>query len=205
MNGNALAIPLHRARVRTSLPRRPTRRPRFGDRFPMTRSPPTAAVLATSSLLRWLLLADEINRATPKTQSAMLEAMAERQVTVLGETHSLTPETPVSGSVGNVRPPFMVLATQNPIDQEGVFDLPEVQADRFMFKVRMPFPSAETLKRIVEKDAGLPGAKATGGREAHVAVRGGQSASHWSWTTHSLPHASRRRDETRVDYSRRST
>ncbi|MCW2243150.1 AAA family ATPase [Azospirillum canadense] len=114
-------------------------------------------------VFRWLLLADEINRATPKTQSAMLEAMAERQVTVLGETHSLTPETPVRGSAGTVRPPFMVLATQNPIDQEGVFDLPEAQADRFMFKVRMPFPSAETLKRIVEKDAGLPGAKAAAG------------------------------------------
>ncbi|WP_114859491.1 AAA family ATPase [Azospirillum brasilense] len=115
-------------------------------------------------VFRWLLLADEINRATPKTQSAMLEAMAERQVTVLGETHSLTPETSVSygGRSGMLRPPFMVLATQNPIDQEGVFDLPEAQADRFMFKIRMPFPSAAVLSQIVRKDAGLPAAKAGG-------------------------------------------
>ncbi len=107
-------------------------------------------------IFRWLLLADEINRATPKTQSAMLEAMAERQVTVLGETHSLTPEMEVvsGGSTTRLRPPFMVLGTQNPIDQEGVYELPEAQADRFMFKIRMPFPSARTLSLIVGKDAG---------------------------------------------------
>jgi MoxR-like ATPase len=88
-----------------------------------------------------LLLADEINRATPKTQSAMLEAMAERQVTVLGETHALPT-------------PFMVLATQNPIDHEGTYDLPAAQADRFMFKVLMPHPGTETLRRIMHKTAG---------------------------------------------------
>ena len=88
-----------------------------------------------------LLLADEINRATPKTQSAMLEAMAEKKVTVLGEEHVLPS-------------PFVVLATQNPIDHEGTYNLPAAQADRFMFKVRMPVPDGPTLKRIVHKRAG---------------------------------------------------
>lgn len=88
-----------------------------------------------------LLLADEINRATPKTQSAMLEAMAEKQVTVLGEVRKL-------------EEPFMVLATQNPIDQEGTYNLPEAQADRFMFKVLMPSPDAETLRLILSKTTG---------------------------------------------------
>jgi len=88
-----------------------------------------------------LLLADEINRATPKTQSAMLEAMAEKQVTVLGKIYRL----PV---------PFMVLATQNPIDHEGTFNLPEAQADRFMFKIDVPVPDNNTLKMILNKTAG---------------------------------------------------
>jgi len=88
-----------------------------------------------------LLLADEINRATPKTQSAMLEAMAERQVTVLGEKRPL-------------EEPFMVLATQNPIDQEGTYNLPEAQADRFMFKLAMPVPVSETLRLILNKTTG---------------------------------------------------
>jgi len=88
-----------------------------------------------------LLLADEINRATPKTQSAMLEAMAEKQVTVLGKKWPL-------------EIPFMVLATQNPIDHEGTFNLPEAQADRFMFKLSVPVPNRETLRLIVDKTAG---------------------------------------------------
>jgi len=88
-----------------------------------------------------LLLADEINRATPKTQSAMLEAMAEKKVTVLGEEHTLPS-------------PFVVLATQNPIDHEGTYNLPAAQSDRFMFKVRMPVPDGGTLKRILRKRAG---------------------------------------------------
>ena len=88
-----------------------------------------------------LLLADEINRATPKTQSAMLEAMAEKKVTVLGEEHALPT-------------PFVVLATQNPIDHEGTYNLPAAQADRFMFKVRMPVPDGPTVQRIVRKRAG---------------------------------------------------
>jgi MoxR-like ATPase len=88
-----------------------------------------------------LLLADEINRATPKTQSAMLEAMAEKQVTVLGRKYPLFS-------------PFMVLATQNPIDHEGTFNLPEAQADRFMFKIDMPVPGENTLRLILNKTAG---------------------------------------------------
>jgi MoxR-like ATPase len=100
-----------------------------------------------------IILADEINRATPKTQAALLEAMEERQVTVDGQTHILPK-------------PFMVLATQNPIEYEGTFPLPEAQLDRFLLRLRLGYPSAadeirvmddqqlqhplETLKSIVE-------------------------------------------------------
>jgi MoxR-like ATPase len=83
-----------------------------------------------------LLLADEINRASPKTQSALLEAMQERRVTVLGQTHVL-PD------------PFFVLATQNPIELEGTYPLPEAQVDRFLFKLEVLRNSAETLAKIV--------------------------------------------------------
>jgi len=83
-----------------------------------------------------LLLADEINRASPKTQSALLEAMQERRVTVLGQTHTL-PE------------PFFVLATQNPIELEGTYPLPEAQVDRFLFKLEVLRNSAATLAKIV--------------------------------------------------------
>ncbi|GAB4158241.1 MAG: MoxR family ATPase [Candidatus Promineifilaceae bacterium] len=75
-----------------------------------------------------IVLADEINRATPKTQSALLEAMEERQVTVDGATYAL-------------KPPFMVLATQNPIEYEGTFPLPEAQLDRFMLRIRLGYPN----------------------------------------------------------------
>lgn len=98
-----------------------------------------------------MLLADEINRATPKTQAAMLEAMAEFQVTVLGESHPLRRDESVGGLV-TAPTPFMVMATQNPIDQDGTFDLPEAQLDRFLFKIRMRMPGAEVLDRIVEKE-----------------------------------------------------
>ncbi|MFT7586675.1 MAG: MoxR-like ATPase, partial [Cellvibrionaceae bacterium] len=74
-----------------------------------------------------IVLTDEINRATPKTQSALLEAMEERQVTVEGNTHLL-------------KPPFMVVATQNPIEYEGTFPLPEAQLDRFMLRIRIGYP-----------------------------------------------------------------
>jgi MoxR-like ATPase len=83
-----------------------------------------------------LLLADEINRTPPKTQAALLEAMQERAVTIDGETHRLAPR-------------FMVIATQNPIEQQGVYPLPEAQLDRFLFKHRMGYPSAEEERRIV--------------------------------------------------------
>ena len=83
-----------------------------------------------------LLLADEINRTPPKTQAALLEAMQERAVTIDGETHRLPDH-------------FMVIATQNPIEQQGVYPLPEAQLDRFLFKHRMGYPSAEEEKKIV--------------------------------------------------------
>lgn len=83
-----------------------------------------------------LLLADEINRATPKTQSALLEAMQEHTVTVGTETYCLDE-------------PFMVLATQNPIENEGTYPLPEAQLDRFLFKIKVDFPSLEELKEIM--------------------------------------------------------
>ena len=83
-----------------------------------------------------LLLADEINRTPPKTQAALLEAMQERAVTIDGETHPLSDR-------------FMVIATQNPIEQQGVYPLPEAQLDRFLFKHRMGYPTAEEEKKIV--------------------------------------------------------
>ena len=88
-----------------------------------------------------IMLADEINRASPKTQSALLEAMQERRVTVMGETHALPS-------------PFFVLATQNPIEQEGTYPLPEAQLDRFLFKVLVKFPDRQELREIVELTEG---------------------------------------------------
>jgi len=88
-----------------------------------------------------IILADEINRATPKTQSAMLEAMQEHSVTTGGELHRL-PE------------PFMVLATQNPIEQEGTYPLPEAQLDRFFFKLLVPYSNREELGAIIDRTTG---------------------------------------------------
>jgi MoxR-like ATPase len=90
-----------------------------------------------------LLLADEVNRATPKTQSALLEAMEERSVTAGGRTH-------------RIEEPFHVLATQNPLEMEGTFPLPEAQLDRFLFKVRFEAPSGDDLLRIVDRTTGAP-------------------------------------------------
>jgi MoxR-like ATPase len=84
-----------------------------------------------------VVLADEINRATPKTQAALLEAMQERQVTAMGETYDL-PE------------PFFVLATQNPIDQSGTYALPEAQTDRFMMKLLVDYPGRDEEEAIVD-------------------------------------------------------
>ena len=92
-----------------------------------------------------MLLADEINRTPPKTQAALLEAMQERQVTIGGIKHPLAP-------------PFFVLATQNPIEQEGTYPLPEAQLDRFMFLVRVEYPTAEEEMEIVRRTAGNAGA-----------------------------------------------
>ncbi len=88
-----------------------------------------------------LLLADEINRAPAKTQAALLEAMQERHVTVLGRTYPLNP-------------PFFVLATQNPVEQEGTYPLPEAQLDRFMFLINVGYPTAEAEKRIARETTG---------------------------------------------------
>lgn len=96
-----------------------------------------------------LLLADEINRATPKTQSAMLEAMAEYQVTVLGKTYPLRHWRDAGRQ--SYRTPFMVMATQNPIDQEGTYALPEAQSDRFMFTINLSMPGADVMGRIITK------------------------------------------------------
>lgn len=85
-----------------------------------------------------LVLADEINRATPKTQSAMLEAMQEKSVTAGGEVRRLAP-------------PFFVLATQNPIDQEGTYPLPEAQLDRFFYKLLVTYPSAAELSEVIDR------------------------------------------------------
>ena len=88
-----------------------------------------------------LVLADEINRATPKSQSALLEAMQERQVTVAGDTRPLPR-------------PFLVMATQNPLEMEGTYPLPEAQLDRFLLKAVVPFPSADDLVGIVNRTTG---------------------------------------------------
>jgi MoxR-like ATPase len=92
-----------------------------------------------------VLLADEINRATPKTQSALLETMQEGSVTIGGQAHQL-------------EPPFFVLATQNPIEQEGTYPLPEAQLDRFFFKLLVEYPSRDELNAVL--------ARTTGGAEA---------------------------------------
>jgi MoxR-like ATPase len=88
-----------------------------------------------------MVLGDEINRATPKTQSAVLEAMEERQVTVFGETYRLDP-------------PYIVLATQNPIELEGTYPLPEAQMDRFLFKVVIGSPKPDELREIMNRTTG---------------------------------------------------
>ena len=89
-----------------------------------------------------LVLADEINRATPKTQSALLEAMQEHRVTVAKQQYTLSE-------------PFFVLATQNPLEMEGTYPLPEAQLDRFFFKIDVPFPSEEDLVLIMERTTGV--------------------------------------------------
>jgi MoxR-like ATPase len=102
--------------------------PNGGKTFQFQRGPVFANVL----------LADEINRATPKTQSALLESMQEHSVTVAGETHRLTP-------------PFFVMATQNPLEMEGTYPLPEAQLDRFFCKLLVKYPHAAELETILDR------------------------------------------------------
>ena len=89
-----------------------------------------------------IILADEINRTPPKTQAALLEAMQEKSITISGKNHAL----------GN---PFFVLATQNPIEQEGTYPLPEAQLDRFMFNIEVKYPSFEEEVKIIEETTGV--------------------------------------------------
>ncbi|MGH2592816.1 MAG: AAA family ATPase [Anaerolineae bacterium] len=95
-------------------------------------------VFQPGPLMAQIVLADEINRATPKTQSALLEAMEEHQVTIDGETYPLGP-------------PFMVIATQNPIEYEGTFPLPEAQRDRFLLRLNIGYPDAKTEAAILDE------------------------------------------------------
>src|SRR5688572_30570747 len=99
-----------------------------------------------------IVLADEINRATPKTQSSLLEAMEERQVTVDGDTHALPS-------------PFMVMATQNPIEYEGTFPLPEAQLDRFMMRISLGYPARADEIKILEDQSKIAEEAARDGRD----------------------------------------
>ncbi len=85
-----------------------------------------------------IVLTDEVNRATPRTQSALLEAMGERRVTVDGQTY-------------NLKPPFLVIATQNPVDHEGTFPLPEAQLDRFLVRLSLGYPSLDEESKMLER------------------------------------------------------
>jgi MoxR-like ATPase len=104
-----------------------------------------------------LVLADEINRATPKTQSSLLEAMQEHQVTVARQRFAL-------------EAPFFVLATQNPLEMEGTYPLPEAQLDRFLFKVMVPFPSEDDLVAIIDRTTGAEAPSASNAASAAEVV-----------------------------------
>lgn len=110
-----------------------------------------------------LVLADEINRATPKTQSALLEAMQEKSVTVANQTYQL-------------ERPFFVLATQNPLEMEGTYPLPEAQLDRFMFKIDVTFPSADELVEILSRTTGADTASAGIAADGETIIRMGELA-----------------------------
>lgn len=112
-----------------------------GTRMVMDDDGRRAFTFVPGPLFAHVLLADEINRATPKTQSALLEAMAELQVTVAGTTYPL-------------EPPFFVLATLNPIEMEGTYPLPEAQLDRFFFKVVLQYPEHAEMQRIIGSTTG---------------------------------------------------
>lgn len=144
-----------------------------------------------------ILLADEINRAMPKTQSALLEAMAEGQVTAGGKTRTLTA-------------PFFVMATQNPLEMEGTYPLPEAQVDRFFFKLIVPYPEQEDLSRIIDLTTGTTSYESLvtpvlGGEEiersrSEIAANGGDRSTESSEDERKKITALRR---DRVDYLRR--
>src|SRR5262249_46571869 len=118
-----------------------------------------------------LLLADEINRAAPKVQSALLEAMQERKVTIGKETYKLPA-------------PFLVIATQNPVEHSGTFELPEAQLDRFMLCPRLDYPSAAEEREVLRRNMGLGcGARTAGPSPAPSSTcwRAGRSARRSSW------------------------
>ncbi|MCB9450542.1 MAG: MoxR family ATPase [Anaerolineaceae bacterium] len=118
-----------------------------------------------------LVLADEINRATPKTQSALLEAMQEQTVTVANRSYTL-------------EPPFFVLATQNPLEMEGTYPLPEAQLDRFMFKVNVEYPSADELVTVIERTTGVESPKARKAADGKEIVAMGRLALNTPVATH---------------------
>lgn len=125
-----------------------------------------------------LVLADEINRGTPKTQSALLEAMAEKTVTVSNRTYRLDP-------------PFFVLATQNPLEMEGTYPLPEAQLDRFMFKVNVTFPGVEDLIGILDRTTGTDNASASKVASGRQVIGMGQLALSTPIATHVTEYVAR--------------
>ncbi len=125
-----------------------------------------------------LVLADEINRATPKTQSALLEAMQENSVTAANRTYRL-------------EPPFFVLATQNPLEMEGTYPLPEAQLDRFLFKIDVHFPSVEDLVNILNRTTGAEPAAAQRAADGPRILQMGQLALQTPIASHVSEYAAR--------------
>jgi len=150
---------------------------------------------APGPLFANVVLADEINRTPPKTQAALLEAMFERQVTSAGKRHAL-PD------------PFFVLATQNPIEQEGTYPLPEAQLDRFMFMVHVGYPTAEDEREILRRTTGgaseEPGRVVTGPEllEAQTAVRAIEVSDHVLDYVMALTRGTRVRSESALPFLR---
>jgi MoxR-like ATPase len=156
-------------------------------------------VFRPGPILGQIVLADEINRATPKTQSALLEALAERQVTVDGVTHKIAR-------------PFMLIATENPVEHEGVFPLPEAQLDRFMMRIELGYPSFDNEIRIVDSQRvqhpiDSLGVVASGDevREAQEVVKGVFVHEEIQRYMVALVHGTRRRDDVILGASPRAS
>jgi MoxR-like ATPase len=156
-------------------------------------------VFRPGPILGQIVLADEINRATPKTQSALLEALAERQVTVDGITHNITR-------------PFIVIATENPIEHEGVFPLPEAQLDRFMMRIQLGYPSFENEMSIVDSqriqhpiETLSAVASAQEVREAQEVVKGVFLHHQVQWYMVALVHATRKHGDAALGASPRAS